>query len=90
MAYTSPSTALNQKLSEKVYAKEPTILLPKIAMYFPSERSPLLNASFSPKLVRVQNINKIVNALANADMKLTILAISFTFDVNIAKKAPNI
>ena len=32
IAYTSPSTALNQKLSENVYAKEPTILLPKIAM----------------------------------------------------------
>ena len=46
MAYTSPSTALNQKLSEKVYAKEPTMLLPKIAMYFPSEILPLFNAIF--------------------------------------------
>jgi len=46
MAYTSPSTALNQKLSEKVYAKEPTMLLPNIAMYFPSEIFPLFNANF--------------------------------------------
>ena len=32
IAYTSPSTALNQKLSEKVYAKAPTKPLPKTAI----------------------------------------------------------
>ena len=34
IAYTSASTALNQKLSEKVKAKAPTKELPKIAMLF--------------------------------------------------------
>ena len=38
----------------------------------------------------VQNINKIVNALAKADIKFTILAISELSEVNIAKNAPNI
>ena len=59
-------------------------------MYFPSESAPDFKASFLPKLEMVQNIKRIVKALARADMKLTILAISVTSVVNIAKKAPNI
>ena len=39
-------------------------------------------------MVMVQNMNKMVNALASADIKFTIIAIFSTSVVNMAKKAP--
>ena len=52
--------------------------------------SPVLITNFFAKLVMVQNIKRIVKALARADMKFTILAISVSSLVNIAKNAPSI
>ena len=60
-------------------------------MYFPSETSfDCFAANFKAKLVMVQNINRMVNALARADIKFTIFAICETSEVNMAKNAPNI
>ena len=74
MAYTSASTALNQKLSENVKANEPTNPLPKTAICFPKVNSGVsllssifFNAILRAKLVIDQNINKMVNALEYTD-----------------------
>src|SRR5690606_15472375 len=90
IAYTSASTALNQKLSVKVKASAPTAELPitiKALLLLNSE-------NFSTKalsiMVNDQNIKSMVNALEATDTMLTIRASLSGPDANIAKKAPTI
>ena len=68
MAYTSDSTAENQKVSEKVYANAPTNPAPIILIRVPwSISSSFLTRIFFAKAVIVQNKNRMVNALETAE-----------------------
>src|SRR5699024_10818168 len=74
-AYTSPSTAENQKESVKVKANAPTTPAPIIAIVFSEEIvSPVFTINLLAKCVMVQKRNKIVIPLDTADIKLTLLA----------------
>ena len=87
IAYTSVSVALNQKLSVVANPSAPTNPLPNRAMYF-LEVHWVFGFSKSPKRVMVQNINRIVKALENAETALTIRAICWASMANSAKNAP--
>ena len=64
MAYTSASTALNQKLSVTAKPKEPITPLPNIIRYVLGVTLDLEVISLVSSNVMDQNINNIVNALA--------------------------
>ena len=75
MAYTSASTALNQKLfAVKVNAKEPTRALPKTANFLEGERISSCPAIFLTSKLIDQNINRMVKALEKTDTIFTISA----------------
>src|SRR6056300_848163 len=74
MAYTSVSTALNQKLSEKQKANAPTAALPKKPILSVTFSRFLKFGSFCKRSVRVQNRKSMVNAEEKTDIKLTIKA----------------
>ena len=89
MAYTSVSTALNQKLSEKVKASAPTNPLPKMAMALLLVISAFLPTNLPARLVMVQKVNKTAKALETMDTALTMSAILVSSPkANMAKKAP--
>ena len=75
MAYTSPSTALNQKVSEKQYAKAPTAPEAKIAIACPVV-SPFVSAfaTLLAKNTMVKYSRKMVRALSTAFMAFTATA----------------
>ena len=93
-AYTSPSTAENQKVSEKVYANAPTAPAPRRAM----PRVRLIGdevkgdeAGFTnlhPNAVIVQKRKRIVNAEANAERALTHIATCVVSAAKSEKKRP--
>ena len=90
IAYTSASTALDQKLSEKVKAKDPTKELPSTTIALLLSISVYCETIFFSNRVEDQNINKIVKALENTDNIFTIKATDSLLVANIAKKAPKI
>ena len=90
MAYTSVSTALNQNESVNENAKLPTKPLPRIAIAFCWLRSFLLMTSFFNNRVMVQNIKRMVNALATALIMFIMKPIWSGLKANMAKNAPNI
>ena len=76
MAYTSPSTALNQKVSEKQYAKAPTAPEAKIAIARATLRSsflrglsPLLSPAASGRAVRPSHGTPIKRLAKNTMVK---------------------
>src|ERR1044072_8626606 len=72
MAYTSPSTALYQKESQKVYARAPTTPAAMIVNSCCLVMGPVfLTMILRAKCVIDQNRNKIVKPLASAFIKLT-------------------
>ena len=75
-AYTSASTAENQKVSLHVYANAPHTPPPKISSIFHSEMSSASSRTIMrrTRCVIVQNNSKIVAALSRADMALTAIA----------------
>ena len=90
MAYTSPSTAENQKESEKVYVNAPTNPLPKMAYILFFSFSSLLANIFLPKAVMVQKRNKMVKELQSADIIFTATATSLVAGLaNRVKILPN-
>ncbi len=89
-AYTSASTAENQKLSVKVKAKAPMAELPMI--FHPKS---VLIFSFCSliclsKRDRDQNKNKMVKALAKTDIRFMVSATFSASKAKIEKKAPRI
>ena len=74
IAYTSASTALNQKLSVKVNAREPTRALPKIPILPEEVICSTGPATFKSNRTIDQNMNKMVKALDMPDIKFTIKA----------------
>lgn len=71
-AYTSASTAENQKVSEKVNVNAPTAPAPIMASVCQlSKASPALTIIFLAKWVIVQNINITVSALVTAETMFT-------------------
>ncbi len=88
IAYTSASTALNQKLSENVKASDPINALPKIPILAGLLRSFTGPVTLSNNKTIDQNMNRIVNALESPDMKLTINATWLESAAKVAKKAP--
>src|SRR6185503_11048660 len=91
-AYTSPSTALNQNESEKVYTKAPmTPALITVKSWLLSSISPVFTNILRAKWVTLQNRNRIVAALAMALIKLTALAAVIPLSPKrIIKKRPRI
>ena len=87
-AYTSVSTALNQKLSEKVKAKDPIRPLPNMAIALLFVMGSLPSNNFCAILVMVQNMNRIVKALETPETKLTIMATWLGSMAIMEKKAP--
>ena len=89
-AYTSASTAENQKLSVKVKASAPTAELPimvqplVVSMFSWSSRSSL------NKRVKDQNKKSMVKALAKTDIKLMVKATFSASKAKIEKNAPRI
>ena len=73
-AYTSASTAENQKVSLKVKARAPVKPLPSINTACEGESVLPVCKSLRVRCVMVQNKNRIHPALSNADMMLTICA----------------
>jgi hypothetical protein len=90
MAYTSVSTALNQNESVNVKAKLPTKALPSTATCFDVVNSPFNVIIFLRSKEMLQNINKIVKALATALIKFITNPIWLGSKANIEKNAPNI
>ena len=90
IAYTSASTALDQKLSEKANAREPTNEPPNMTIALFLSISVYWEMIFRSSMVEDQNINKMVNALENTDNMFTIKATVSLLVANIAKKAPRI
>src|SRR5690554_810450 len=88
MAYTSASTALNQKESVNEKASEPTAALPRMAMAFVVLISSCFETMLEIKMVKDQNINRIVKALAKTDIRLIVSAIYEESKAKIEKKAP--
>ena len=84
-AYTSDSTALNQKLSENMKAKAPIEALKIIFKLL--EKLFFLNIFWRNNVVD-QKRNNITNALDTTDRKLTAIAIDSLSDANKAKIAP--
>ena len=68
MAYTSASTALNQKLSEKQKAIAPTAALPKKPIFCDRDSKPEKEGIFRSIRVSVQKRNKMVKALEKTDI----------------------
>src|SRR5690554_223634 len=89
-AYTSPSTAENQKVSENVYTSAPTTPLPMTAMICPllSILLPLLSSSLRVRCVIVQKRKRMVKALISADMLLIIIATCEGSCANWLKRFP--
>src|SRR5690606_37609756 len=87
MAYTSVSTALNQKVSENVNVNAPIKQLPNtaITVLLVIFSAPILT-TFSKILVADQNINNTAKALESAETILTIYPILFGDVANIAEK----
>ena len=74
-AYTSPSTALNQNVSEKVYARAPVMALASTATNCARVRiSPFSPTSLRAKWLMVQNRNMMQAALKSALIVLTMRA----------------
>ena len=74
-AYTSPSTALYQKESEKQYAKAPTTpaaIMPKVCS--PVTTALVFKAILLAKCVILQNKNKMVKPLLRALIRFTPVA----------------
>jgi hypothetical protein len=72
LAYTSPSTAENQNVSENIYARDPTTADPKIKAISLNPGSVLLLISIlRTRCVMVQKRKRIVNALARPDREFT-------------------
>ena len=90
MAYTSASTALNQKLSEKVKHKDPKKEEPRIIIALELEIELFFKTIFFQIIVVVKNKKNIVNALAKTDIILTINAMFSGSKAKEEKKAPNI
>ena len=84
-AYTSDSTALNQKLSENIKARAPIEALKIIFKLL--EKLFLLNIFWRNNVVD-QKRNNITNALDTTDRKLTAMAMDSLSDANNAKIAP--
>ena len=84
-AYTSDSTALNQKLSENIKARAPIEALKIIFKLL--EKLFLLNIFWRNNVVD-QKRNNITNALDTTDRKLTAMALDSLSDANNAKIAP--
>jgi hypothetical protein len=81
-AYTSASTAENQKVSENAYARAPVNPAPIIIMI--SERIGIIFYNyFGCEMVMLQNRKRMVNALASADIIFMLMA---TFEVLPAKR----
>ena len=72
----------------KMYMLKQTNPLPKTATMFDRVISPDLRAIFLPNAVMVQNRNKMVNALHNADIKLIMKATWLTSAANKLKNLP--
>ena len=71
IAYTSPSTAENQKDSEKVYAKDAIDAEMKMAILSESSSCSFdCKINFLSRIVKDQNIKRIVKELENADNAL--------------------
>ncbi len=87
--YTSASTALNQKLSEKVKAKAPTKEAPKTAIELLLFISVKEETIFLSKIELDQNRNKMVNALEKTDIMFTIKAILSGLTANIGEEGSN-
>ena len=92
IAYTSPSTAENQKESEKVYVRDPITPAAKIAIILKgsSSLSDLLLYIFLPKAVIVQKRNKIENDEHKAESTLTAAAICSVAPVKVSETKANI
>ena len=90
IAYTSASTALNQKLSEKVKHNDPKKEEPSIRVALCLLISLSTDLIFFPIIVMVRNRKKIVKALAITDIMFIVKAILSFSDANIEKKAPSI
>ena len=88
MAYTSPSTAENQKLSENVYANAPTAPAPSTAMTPALSRFSLPPNSFAESAVMVQKRNKMLNELESALNAFTIKAWFSGEPANWPKRLP--
>src|SRR5690554_3924894 len=88
MAYTSASTALNQKLSVNANAKAPTAALPIIAIEWVFSISWCLETKLLIKMVSDQNIKRMANALAKTDIRLMVSAIYEASNAKMEKKAP--
>src|SRR5438105_13577241 len=71
IAYTSASTAENQKLSENAYDNEPTTPAQNINHFLSSTEPFAININFCAKRTIDQYKNRIVNALASALIMLT-------------------
>ena len=71
-AYSSASTAENQKLSVKVYAREPIIPLPIITGICFASRTLFLVMTLRTRCVMVQKRNIIAKALVTAEALLSI------------------
>ena len=84
-AYTSDSTALNQKLSENIKARAPIEALKIIFKLL--EKLFFLNIFWRNNVVD-QKRNNITNALDTTDRKLTAMAMDSLSDANNAKIAP--
>ena len=84
-AYTSDSTALNQKLSENIKARAPIEALKIIFKLL--EKLFLLKIFWRNNVVD-QKRNNITNALDTTDRKLTAMAMDSLSDANNAKIAP--
>jgi hypothetical protein len=74
IAYSSPSTAENQNVSENAYASAPNIPLPMIAGTCFDSRALSFTNTFRTRWVMVQKRNKIANALHRADRMFIINA----------------
>ena len=90
MAYTSASTALNQKLSVKANERDPMNALPKIATWLFASNSFCLETMFESRMVSDQNIKRMVKALAKTDIRLMVRAILVAPMAKMEKNAPNI
>jgi hypothetical protein len=85
-AYTSASTAENQKVSEKFKVNAPTIPENMIAIDCQPSASPLFTNIFFARCVIVQNINMTVKALVTAETIFTQKATLVTSSPAIKEK----
>src|SRR5690606_32830417 len=89
MAYTSVSTALNQKLSEKTRVREPTKPEANTARALELDSGLFSGRSFRERLVMAQKVNNTAKALETMETALTMSAtLEGSPKANMEKKAP--